>query len=587
MRVFWEHARRYRFLSAYAFVSRVLNMAIGVAIPLFYKRLLDVISTQTGPRAEVAGLLLHVLGIIIALWIIRWIFGRTSSICNSYLQTRVMNDLSQTAFAKLMGHSYTFFTNNFTGSLVRKVGRLSRSFEVLADQIADNIIPVVVTLIGIIAVLLYRQPILGLVFAVWTVVVVGFQFWIARWLNKYSLRAAAKDSEMTGVLSDAVANDTTVRLFSGVTFERGFFKKAADEAADARWQGWRAYEIVNTIQAGFGIVIEFVLLYVGIRLWEAGTITIGDFVLIQTYIIAAIDQIWSVGSAIRRLYEGFADATEMVDIMNEPYEVQDRPGAQDISVSDGAISFEGVDFSFHNERTVLKGFDLSIAGHEKVALVGPSGAGKTTITKLILRFNDVQGGGIYIDGQNIAEVTQESLRSAIAFVPQEPVLFHRTLMENIRYGRRDASDEEVIDAAKQAHCYDFIMASPLGFDTFVGERGIKLSGGERQRIAIARAILKDAPILILDEATSSLDSESEALIQDALARLMEGKTVIAIAHRLSTVMKMDRIVVIEGGQVVMSGTHDELLAHGGLYKKLWEIQAGGFIENDLGEKFEG
>ena len=216
-----------------------------------------------------------------------------------------------------------------------------------------------------------------------------------------------------------------------------------------------------------------------------------------------------------------------------------------------------------------------------IAIDGPSGAGKSTITKLILRLYELSGGAVEIDGQDIAGVSQDSLRAAIAFVPQEPVLFHRSLMENIRYGRRDATDEEVVEAAKQAHCYEFIMATPYGFDTFVGERGIKLSGGERQRIAIARAILKNAPILILDEATSSLDSESEALIQDALARLMEGKTVIAIAHRLSTVMRMDRIIVIEGGAVAMDGTHAELLAHeGGLYQKLWEIQAGGFIVDD-------
>ena len=271
----------------------------------------------------------------------------------------------------------------------------------------------------------------------------------------------------------------------------------------------------------------------------------------------------------------------MVDIMNLPREITDAPGAAQLAPRDGTIEFKDVVFAFSDGKPVLSDFNLAITGHEKVALVGPSGAGKTTITKLILRFYDVTGGAIEIDGQNISKVTQDSLRGAIAFVPQEPILFHRTLMENIRYGRRDATDAEVVEAAKQAHCYEFIMRTKDGFDTYVGERGIKLSGGERQRIAIARAILKNAPILILDEATSSLDSESEALIQDALARLMEGKTVIAIAHRLSTVMKMDRIIVIENGAVAMSGTHDELVTHdGGLYQKLWEIQAGGFLADD-------
>jgi ABC-type multidrug transport system fused ATPase/permease subunit len=297
--------------------------------------------------------------------------------------------------------------------------------------------------------------------------------------------------------------------------------------------------------------------------------------------LSALDQLWNFGNNLRRTYESFADATEMVDIMNEPREVVDAPDAAPLAPRDGTIEFKDATFAFQDGKPVLEHLNLRIGGHQKVALVGPSGAGKTTITKLILRFYDLTGGSIEIDGQDIAKVSQDSLRAAIAFVPQEPVLFHRSLMENIRYGRRDATDEEVIEAAKQAHCYEFIMATRYGFETFVGERGIKLSGGERQRIAIARAILKDAPILILDEATSSLDSESEALIQDALARLMEGKTVIAIAHRLSTVMRMDRIIVVEGGAVAMDGTHDELLAHeGGLYQKLWEIQAGGFIVDD-------
>ena len=242
----------------------------------------------------------------------------------------------------------------------------------------------------------------------------------------------------------------------------------------------------------------------------------------------------------------------------------------------GEIAFSNISFDFHKENYVLKDFNLSIKGGERVALVGPSGAGKSTVTKLLLRLYDLSTGSITIDGQDIAAVGQESLRNAISFVPQEPILFHRSLMENIRYGRRDASDAEVVEAAKKANCHDFIDALPEKYDTFVGERGIRLSGGERQRVAIARAILKNSPILVLDEATSSLDSESEALIQDALATLMQGKTVIVIAHRLSTIMKMDRIVVIEDGGIVAEGSHKELLKQGGLYKKLWSIQAGGF-----------
>jgi ABC-type multidrug transport system fused ATPase/permease subunit len=257
--------------------------------------------------------------------------------------------------------------------------------------------------------------------------------------------------------------------------------------------------------------------------------------------------------------------------------VEDVPGAPDLVVGGGAISVRTVAFAYKADRAIVKNLSLEIPSGQKVAFVGPSGGGKTTITKLLLRLYDVTSGGIYIDNQNIAEVTQDSLRQAIAFVPQEPALFHRSLMDNIRYGNPAATDAEVIKAAKLAHAHEFIVKTDEGYNTLVGERGVKLSGGERQRVAIARAILKNAPILILDEATSSLDSESEHLIQDALKTLMKNKTVIVIAHRLSTVMQMDRIVVIQNGKVIEDGKHAELIkAKKGTYQKLWEIQAGGF-----------
>ena len=242
----------------------------------------------------------------------------------------------------------------------------------------------------------------------------------------------------------------------------------------------------------------------------------------------------------------------------------------------GEISFNQVGFKYHSQSSGVQDLSLAIRGGEKVALVGPSGAGKSTLTKLLFRFYDVTHGSITIDGQDIRDITQGSLRQAISLVPQEPVLFHRTILENIRYGRPDATEKDVINAAKKARCHEFISRLPDGYHTFVGERGIKLSGGERQRVAIARAILKNAPILVLDEATSSLDSESEALIQQALTELMEGKTTIVIAHRLSTVMQMDRILVLEGGKVVDEGTHADLIDRDGLYQSLWNIQAGGF-----------
>lgn len=580
--VFWVHMKRHpRSVFLGVFLTGI-TFVIDVFVPLYYKKIIDAAAAAPMPTPELVNFLTGLLVMTIGILVVRQLLRRSGSVMASYFQPVIMNELAQSAYSYLMDHSYRFFINNFTGSLVRRINRLVRAFEDFADRLIFDLIPLAVSLTAISVVLYLRDPALGYIFSGWVVLYIAVQIFIARWTLKFNAAVAEKDSEATGVLSDAVSNDVTIKTFAGEDHERSLFKKVSDEQMRLRWKAWGISEAITTAQTVLMIAVEFALFYVAIRLWGEGVLTVGDFVLIQAYLLVAIDRLWNLGGALRKLFESFADATEMVDIMKEPHEIVDAPGAKRLVVSGAAIDFKAVRFGFGEGRPVLDDMDLSIASHEKVALVGPSGAGKTTITKLILRFYDVTKGGIFIDGQDISKVTQRSLREAIAFVPQEPVLFHRTLMENIRYGRRDATDAEVIEAAKKAHCDEFIARTPQGFNTFVGERGIKLSGGERQRIAIARAILKNAPILVLDEATSSLDSESESLIQDAFDKLMEGKTVIAIAHRLSTIMKMDRIIVIEQGKVVTSGTHADLVAHeGGLYKKLWEIQAGGFIEGDL------
>jgi ATP-binding cassette subfamily B protein len=329
----------------------------------------------------------------------------------------------------------------------------------------------------------------------------------------------------------------------------------------------------------FLYVVEFLIFYFAIRYWQADKITVGGIVMIQIYVISLAKQIWQVNMILRNIFESISDSKEMTEIMLTPHEITDSISAQNLKVNTGEIEFKNVTFNFNDTRAVLDNINTKINAGQKIALVGASGAGKTTFVRLILHLYNLTSGQILIDGQNIATVTQESLRQNISLVPQDPVLFHRTLMENIRYGRPEATNEEVIQASKLAHCDDFIEALPLKYETFVGERGVKLSGGERQRVAIARAILKDAPILILDEATSSLDSHSEALIQKALDNLMKGRTTIAIAHRLSTIRKMDRIIVMKDGKIIEDGTHDELSSKtSGLYKDLWELQAGGFIQ---------
>jgi ABC-type multidrug transport system fused ATPase/permease subunit len=310
------------------------------------------------------------------------------------------------------------------------------------------------------------------------------------------------------------------------------------------------------------------------------TITVGDFLLIMTLMIQLIRNVFDMANALPDTYDMIGSIRDSLDMLIVPRDIRDRAGATDLVVTRGEVVFDQVDFLYDRKKSVFRGLTLTVAPGQRVGLIGHSGAGKSTLATLLMRLYDIQGGSIAIDGQNIAEVTQRSLRESIALIPQDAVLFHRTLIENIRYGRPDASDDEVFLAARRAHAHEFIAALPLGYETLVGERGVKLSGGQRQRIAIARALLKDAPILILDEATSALDSESEALIQSAMREAMTGKTVIAIAHRLSTLAHLERLIVLDKGHIVEDGSHAELLARGAAYAALWKRQVGGFLVDD-------
>jgi ATP-binding cassette subfamily B protein len=433
--------------------------------------------------------------------------------------------------------------------------------------------------VGVVFVVLTEKNVwLGTAILVWTIFFLTLNWFLTNFKLKYDIKYNVVDSQTSGLYADTVTNNVNVKLFNGYKNELAKLKKLSEKVGKLLKLKWDLENTFEGIQGFMMIVLEIGMLYLAIKLWKKGLISAGDFILIESYILTICNQVWGFGRTIRYTYEALADAEEMTTILNTPHEIKDIANAKKLEITKGKIEFKNVYFYYHKKRKIFSNLSFNINAKEKIAFVGPSGSGKSTIIKLLLRMYDLPKGQILIDDQNISNVTQESLWENVSLVPQDPILFHRSLLDNIRYAKPRASEREIRDAARLAHCDEFINDFPEKYRTYVGERGVKLSGGERQRVAIARAILRNAPILILDEATSSLDSESESLIQDALSNLMKNKTVIVVAHRLSTIMKMDRIIVLRQGKIVEEGSHLELLKKPeGLYAKLWKFQAGGFI----------
>ena len=586
LRAFWNGIKPKKWYLFILVVSIILGNIVTIIIPLYYKQFFDVISVA-GDKTIVAQKLFTIIFSVLFFNVIYWILYRVATIANNDYEPVVMANLKQQSYDHLMGHSYSFFVNNFAGSLVQKVNRFARAFERITDDLIWNMLPLAVRVVSIIVVVFFINKWIDLVLLVWIIIFLSFNITFSRWKLKYDIKVAEIDSIATGYLADTISNQNNIQLFNGFGFESHGYKKLTNEQAKTTQFAWNLDAVVEGGQAFLSFVIEFALFFFAIKYWQQGLISIGVFVLLQAYVINIISQLWGFTRLVRDTYQSYADSKEMVEINLLNHEIKDLPFAKSLIVDKGEIEFKDLGFIFNKNREALKDINLIIKPGEKVALIGPSGAGKTTFVRLLLRLYSATSGAILIDGQDISKVTQESLRNNIAMVPQDPILFHRTLAENIAYGKRGVKKEEIEAAAKLAHCDDFIADLPNKFDTFVGERGIKLSGGERQRVAIARAILKNAPILVLDEATSSLDSNSEMLIQDALNHLMRGRTTIVIAHRLSTIQKMDRIIVIDDGKIIEQGSHRELLENeNSLYKKLWELQAGGFLKSESEEPEE-
>ena len=577
LKIFWRQARVYWPLLLTCAAGIIGIIGSDMVSPLVYRQFFDQLAIDPihkTPRADLREIY-YTINLIALVMLCSWVGWRSCSWAVMRFESRTMKDLTDYCFDHLQNHSHKFFTNNFAGALVKRVNRFAAGFEVVADQLSMEMGQTGIRIVIIIGVLFWRNTMLGWVFFAWTVVFVCFNYLFAKWKLKFDLARADLDTTVTARLNDTTTNNINLKLFAGMDRETSQFGDLTDEHQRARFTSWNLSWYSDSIQGLTIRALEIVVLLMAVRYWLQGILTLGDFVLLRSYLSQLTEQVRSMGGNIRRIYEAMADANEMTEILLTPHEIVDAESASVLAARKGLVEFRNVYFSYsHGRQLVLQDFSLKVKPGERVGIVGPSGGGKSTILKLLVRLYDVNGGAILIDHQDIAEVMQASLHLSIAFVPQEPILFHRSLMENIRYSRPRATDEDVIRAAKLAHCHEFISNFHAGYQTLVGERGVRLSGGERQRVAIARAILMDAPTLVLDEATSSLDSESEVYIQDSLARLVIGRTVIAVAHRLSTIRKMDRIVVVKDGHIIEEGSHDLLLKiENGLYQRLWSLQS--------------
>ena len=579
--IYWEHSKRYKKKLWIIYPSMVVAQVVEDFIqPLIISYILTSLATGNLDQLKNNNLVLILLALALteAFGLFMWnrliipLFWRT--------QEKIMRDLSMTSFDHLQLMSARFFGDRFAGSLVSQVNKFVNSFERLTDALSWNVFKLIVSLIATTIILFPKAPQISIAILVISTIYIPLVWKFRKKQLPINQAWAAADSERTGQLADAISNIMAVKSFAGEKAEHKRMQSKVDAVFDRSMDTLRMNTRHESITGSVQRSINVSVIVLSVLLAINGNIDIGVIYLALTFGIAIMRRLWDLNMTFRTVTRVFGDAHDMAEILDTKPEIVDIDNPQELEIKDAHIDFKDVTFAHEKDAEPLfKKLSMHIDNGEKIGLVGHSGGGKTTITKLLMRFMDIQNGAISIDDQNIANVKQTDLRRHIAYVPQEPILFHRTLSENIAYGQPNATQEQIEHVAKLAHAHEFIKDLPLGYKTLVGERGVKLSGGQRQRIVIARAMIKDAHILVLDEATSALDSESEVLIQKALWTLMEGKTAIVIAHRLSTIQKMDRIIVLNEGKIIEEGSHTQLLAKKGAYANLWKHQSGGFIED--------
>jgi ABC-type transport system involved in Fe-S cluster assembly fused permease/ATPase subunit len=558
---------------AFALFALVLSKLVTVATPYAFKHATDALTGQadaatTAATAVVFLVLAYGVGrimMVVLAQIRDAVFARVSQ--------RAVRELAVRTFRHLHALSLKFHLERRTGGLSRIVSRGTMGIDTVLRFSLFNTIPTILEIALVAGILAWSYGWLyALVILITVLAYVWFTYAATEWRINIRRDMNAADTEANTKAVDSLLNFETVKYFGNEEHEARRYAGSMDSYEKAAIKTWISLAVLNSGQAvvySMGLTAVMVMSALAVR---AGTATVGDFVMINALMIQLYMPLNFIGSSYREIKQGLIDVEQMFTLLKVNAEIEDKPGARPLAVRDAEVVFENVNFAYDPERPILRNLSLRVPPGKTVAIVGPSGAGKSTISRLLYRFYEVTSGRILVDGQDISEVTQTSLRAAIGMVPQDTVLFNDTIHYNIRYGRPGATDEEVEEAARMAQIHDFVISLPKGYDALVGERGLKLSGGEKQRVSIARTILKGPPILILDEATSALDSFTEHQIQEALKKVSENRTTLVIAHRLSTVIDADEIIVLDRGQVAERGTHQELLTEGGVYASMWNRQ---------------
>ena len=568
---------RYKWWYLAMVVCETASAACGILIPYGISQIIRTVTTA-GSHAVVRG----PLTLFVVLAVAEVVFGRLAGGIQIRLGPRQRQNVTRSIYHYLQYHSHRYISSDFAGALAHRISETAMGVAQTLLALLTEFWPAIVSLSVAVGLLYGADAGLANFVCVWALCFVGLSYGLAQRCRPHALRASSARSETTGRIVDSVNNLTSARLFARLKFERDYLEGYLTQELRAIRRSNGYAERIRWFQFSAAAVLKIGTLYYALDLLAAGKINLGQFVMAVSLSLLIINEVRNLSRRFLELFEYIGNVANGVQTIVQPHELIDAPGARATPITQGAIEFQDVSFGYSQDELIFDHLNVSIGAGARVGLVGLSGSGKSTFVSLVLRMYDPGAGEIRIDGVDLRKMTQDALHAQLSLIPQDPSLFHRSLMENIRYGRTEATDDEVIDAAKRAHAHEFITQTREGYDALVGERGVKLSGGQRQRIAIARVVLKNAPVLILDEATSSLDSITERSIQQTLDEVMVGKTVIVVAHRLSTVANLDRILVFERGRIIEDGNHATLLARGGLYHTLWSRQTGQH-ENDTSD----